>query len=330
MFSAGWAKLRSGDPTWRDLTALTYHFETQPLPTWLGYYCHRLPAALSRLSVLGMFLIELGAPMLILARRTRPVAFVLFVGLMLVIAATGNYGFFNLLAIVLCVPLVPDRWLERVLPEVLLERLRASAQGPGPAPPVSAVRAVPAALRALCAACYLLISLGQVWSLFARRATLPPPLRQLVQWTAPFHVSSRYGLFAVMTTSRPEIILEGSRDGQSWTPYEFKYKPGELRQPPRWAAPHQPRLDWQMWFAAMRPAADSPWFQGLCIRLLQGSPDVLWLLARDPFAGRPPRYLRARLYQYRYTTASERAQTGAYWHRDEPGEPYLGPVSLGD
>src|SRR4029077_11239076 len=104
---------------------------------------------------------------------------------------------------------------------------------------------------------------GQALTLFMRGPKVPTPLRQLVEWTAPFHLASRYGLFAVMTTTRPEIIIEGSRDGKTWLPYEFKYKPGDLQRAPRYCAPHQPRLDWQMWFAAMGPPEESPWLQGL-------------------------------------------------------------------
>ena len=340
LFGAGWVKLRSGDPTWRDLSALHYHFQTQPLPTWLGYYAHRLPSALKRLSVLAMFVIELGVPLLLaiggalswlphrqrLGRRLLAASFFLLTGLMVIIAATGNYGFFNILTVVLGVPLLPDAWLRRLLPGQ-----RRPAQAPAsPRAPTWGV-----ALRGVCAGILLLLSGAQALSLFVRRDELPEPLETLVAHTAPFHLSSRYGLFAVMTTSRPELILEGSQDGKTWTPYEFKYKPGDLQRPPRFCAPHQPRLDWQMWFAALGPPQDSPWLQGLCIRLLQGKPEVLWLLQRDPFAGRPPRYLRALIYSYRFTTAAERAATGAYWHRDETGPPgsppiYFGPVSLSE
>jgi hypothetical protein len=327
LFGAGWAKLRSGEPTWRDLSALHYHFATQPLPTWLGYYAHRLPGLLQRLSVLGLFVIELGVPLLLLLpwRRYRPTAlrwaFFLVVALMGVIAATGNYGFFNLLTVVIGVPLLPAAWLRRVLPAWSLRFFTSAEAAPA--------RSRWWGLRAVAVGLVLLVSCGQALSLFTRRAEQPAPLQKLVAWTEPFHLASRYGLFAVMTTTRPELLIEGSRDGKTWLPYEFKYKPGDVRRAPRWSAPHQPRLDWQMWFAAMGPPEDSPWLQGLCIRLLQGAPDVLWLLARDPFAGRPPRYLRITRSVYRFTTADEERQTGAYWHRDE-AEPYLGPVSLAD
>lgn len=326
MWSAGWAKLRSGDPTWRDLSALHFHFETQPLPTLLGYYAHQLPGALKKLSVVLMFVIELGVPLLLLVPRLRRHAFLPFTALMVLIAATGNYGFFNALSVVLFVLLLPDAWLRRWLPARLLRRLEGA-----PAPPreASAPRQLAVILRAVVATGLGLAGLGQAVQLFVPHKRVPTLLRAPVEWFAPLHLSNRYGLFAVMTTERPELVIEGSTDGQTWRAYEFKYKPGDPLRPPRWNAPHQPRLDWQMWFAALGAPEDSPWLKGLCIRLLQGSPDVLWLLAHDPFAGKPPRYLRAIVYRYRFTSLAERRRTGAWWERTDP-QPFIGPVSLQD
>jgi hypothetical protein len=130
-----------------------------------------------------------------------------------------------------------------------------------------------------------------------------------------------------MTTSRPEIVVEGSMDGQTWAPYSFRYKPGDLRQAPRWVAPYQPRLDWQMWFAALGSYRSNPWFINFVTRLLDGSPQVLGLLAGNPFPEHPPRYIRAMTYDYTFTTLAERRQTGAWWKR-EPLGTYLPPVGL--
>jgi hypothetical protein len=128
-----------------------------------------------------------------------------------------------------------------------------------------------------------------------------------------------YGLFAVMTTSRPEIIIEGSRDGSNWQAYQFKYKPGDVGRRPGFVEPHQPRLDWQMWFAALGRHQDNPWFIDFCARLLQGRPEVLALLGYNPFPDDPPRYLRAMVYDYRFTTLTERRATGAWWRREVKG-----------
>jgi hypothetical protein len=136
-----------------------------------------------------------------------------------------------------------------------------------------------------------------------------------------------YGLFRVMTKDRCEIVLEGSSDGIDWLPYEFKWKPGDVKRAPGWCAPHQPRLDWQMWFAALETPQENPWFIALVLRLLQGSRDVNGLLAHNPFPDKPPRYVRAMFYRYRFTTMDERHQTGEWWKREELRE-YLPTLSL--
>jgi hypothetical protein len=143
----------------------------------------------------------------------------------------------------------------------------------------------------------------------------------------PLRSFNRYGLFAVMTTERPEIIIEGSNDGRTWLPYEFKDKPGDLTRRPGFVAPHQPRLDWQLWFAALENPAENPWVTHLCVRLLQGSPPVLALFASNPFPGRPPRQVRALLYEYRCTNRATRAATGRWWDRT-PVAYYLPPSAL--
>jgi hypothetical protein len=153
------------------------------------------------------------------------------------------------------------------------------------------------------------------------------PLAGMYAWVAPFRSFNSYGLFAVMTTSRPEIVVQGSNDGVNWLAYEFKYKPGELKRPPRFVEPHQPRLDWQMWFAALSDYRHNPWFINFCARLLQGSPEVLALLAQNPFPGSPPRYIRAELYDYHFTDLHTRRQTGAWWRRERLGL-YMPPISV--
>ena len=153
------------------------------------------------------------------------------------------------------------------------------------------------------------------------------PFGWVAEQLAPFRSVNNYGLFAVMTTQRNEIILEGSNDGTNWLAYEFKYKPGDLRRRPAFIAPCQPRLDWQMWFAALGSYQQNPWFVNFCVRLLQGSPDVLALLAKNPFPNQPPRFIRAQFYDYRFTGSADRHSTGAWWRREYIGE-YLPPISL--
>ena len=153
------------------------------------------------------------------------------------------------------------------------------------------------------------------------------PVARADAWLEPFRTFNGYGLFAVMTTERREIIVEGSDDGVNWSPYEFKYKPGDVSQRPGFVAPFQPRLDWQLWFAALSDYRQNPWFVDFCLRLLQGSPPVLALLEKNPFPHHPPRYLRAELYDYRFTARAERRTSSAWWKRKLIGE-YLLPISL--
>ncbi len=166
-----------------------------------------------------------------------------------------------------------------------------------------------------------------IFTAFKPEAPWPRALAAVHARLEAFRIVNGYGLFRVMTKDRREIVLEGSADGIDWLPYEFKWKPGDVMRAPGWCAPHQPRLDWQMWFAALGTPQQAPWFGGLIIRLLQGSADVSRLLAHNPFPDQPPRYIRASFYRYRFATTEEHRRSGAWWKRQELGE-YLPAVSL--
>jgi hypothetical protein len=164
----------------------------------------------------------------------------------------------------------------------------------------------------------LVLSIEPVLRLFRYEFKWPKPMRAF-RWLSPFHLVSSYGLFAVMTTERPEIVVEGSRDGETWLAYEFKWKPGNPKRAPAFVAPHQPRLDWQMWFAALGYYENHPWFARFQNRLLEGSPPVISLLKNNPFKGEPPRYIRAVVFDYRFTNLADRRATGAWWERQRRG-----------
>ena len=306
MVGSGAVKLTSGDPTWHDLTALAFHFETQPIPTPIAWYAHSLPLWFLKASTAGVLAIEVGVPFLILApRRVRAFAFVPLVGLQALIALTGNYAFFNLLAAALCLFLLDDATLGH---GGGIQTLRDATSRLRRGVVVSAaVVTVPVSIIGLAAA------LG----IRPPGAALVDPVADLI---APFRSVNRYGLFAVMTTTRPEIIVEGSEDGATWVEYAFKYKAGDLHRRPPWVAPHQPRLDWDMWFAALGRFEDEPWFQNLCVRLLDADGTVLGLLEGDPFQGRRPRYVRAVLYRYQFSDAGARRRDGVWWTRERLGE----------
>jgi lipase maturation factor 1 len=304
MAASGAVKLTSGDPAWATLAAMTFHFETQPLPTPLAWYVHRAPVWVLKALCASVIGIELVAPLLMFGgRRLRIVGFALLVGLQTAIALTGNYAWFNLLSAALCLFLIDDAVLRCSPPEA---HHRASARA---AVAVAAAVTVPVSMLAF------------AWS-FGLRPAAAQPLAALTQAVAPFHIANRYGLFAIMTTTRDEIIVEGSEDGQQWRAYEFKYKPGDPDRPPPWIAPHQPRLDWQMWFAALGGDDTEPWFRRFLDRLLEASPAVVQLLERDPFEGRRPQLVRARLRRYRFS------EHGPAWWTSEPIAEYSAPVRL--
>lgn len=306
MFASGFVKLRSQDATWRNLTALTFHYETQPLPTPLSWYAHQWPVWFQKLSAVIMFVIELVVPFLIFCPGSLShVAGVTFMVFMLLIMATGNYCFFNLLTIALCVLLFDDAVYEPIFHFLL------GGFEPGSAVPSGWGWWMPG----LVALVVLLLSLESLSRLFRVKARWLTKLEKVCAWLEPFRIVNSYGLFSVMSTTRLEIIVEGSKDGKIWLPYEFKWKPGEVSRAPRWCAPHQPRLDWQMWFAALGDYRANPWFIAFVIRLLQGSSAVLGLLRRNPFPDQAPLYVRAMLYEYHFADRATRHATSAWWQR---------------
>lgn len=316
---AGAVKLLSGDPTWRDLTALDYHFWTQPLPTPLAWYFSQLPHGLLVACTAATLAIELGCVFLIfLPRRPRAVAACAVLLFQTLILLTGNYNFFNLLSMALCIFLFDDASLRYWVPRWLASWVERRKPQPG------RVATTAATILALVV---VPVGLDRVWNVFTRSEI--PGAATISSVVSPLLIVNGYGLFAVMTTLRPEIVIEGSADGRTWTEYVFAYKPGPLDRRPRWNIPHQPRLDWQMWFAALGGLNENRWFQSLMLRLLQGSPPVLALLDSNPFAERPPSYVRAILYEYRFADPREHAATGQWWVRRPLGL-YFPPVSLPD
>jgi predicted DCC family thiol-disulfide oxidoreductase YuxK len=318
LFMAGIVKLLSGDPTWHDLTALEYHFWSQPLPTPLAWYAAQLPARLLIAGTAATLAIELGSVFLIfLPRRIRAAAAFCVLLLQSMIVLTGNYNFFNLLTMLLCVFLFDDAALR-----VIARRVESPALRRAPLPGRSATL-----IATLLAALVVPVGLNEIRRTFTH--TELPVIGSVTRAVSPWFIVNPYGLFAVMTTTRPEIVIEGSADGETWREYVFRYKPGPLTRPALWNIPHQPRLDWQMWFAALGRPGDNPWFIMLMWRLLQGSPPVLALLQFNPFTEAPPKYLRAQLYDYRFADGRTHRASDQWWTRRLQGL-YFPQVSVAD
>jgi len=317
MFESGIVKLLSHDPSWLHLHALRFHFMTQPLPNPIAYYAYQAPAWLLDSMTAGTLAIELAAPFLLFCPKLlRYAGVALLMLLQLLILLTGNYAFFNLLSLALCLWGLDDSTfqpLARILRTGWPKRRHPST------PSATSLMAVNVALAVLMF--FGGIELIDMFSpAFGSIARIPITL------LAPFDIVNDYGLFAVMTTTRPEIVIEGSTDQTKWLEYSFRYKPGELHRGLPFVAPYQPRLDWQMWFAALGGIQENTWAGNLIYRLLTGEPSVLRLVEPAPFST-PPRYIRALLYEYQFTTPAERARTGAVWRRQLQGV-WFGPVSL--
>jgi hypothetical protein len=310
-FGAGLIKLR-GDPCWRDLTCLYYHYETQPLPNPLSWYAHHLPKGFHRASVLVNHFAQLVAPLILFA----PPPFAALAGLVMIgtqawLILTGNYSWLNYITIVLAFSAFDDGTLRAVLP------IAPPATEPRPWPYEAAIYAVTALAVAL--------SVKPVRNMLSRR--------QLMNYSFnPFHLVNTYGAFGSVTRKRLEIVLEGTTDPApgprtQWKEYAFKGKPGDPHRRPPVVAPYHWRLDWQMWFLPMMPYRYPAWVIALIARLLANDPATLRLFAHNPFPDRAPCLIRARMYHYRFATPAEKRATGNWWTRTDLGD-YLPPVAL--
>jgi predicted DCC family thiol-disulfide oxidoreductase YuxK len=306
MLLGGLVKIISQDPNWDGLTALNFHFETQPLPTLFAWYAHHLPDILLMTGVAITLFIELVLPFLIFfPRRFRLLAAFCFILFQSLIILTGNYNFFNLLTIFICLFLFDDAAIKSCLPFSVITRLENHSQYKFRK--TFAYAFIPVAA-------VLLISSAEQMNILLQ-ANRQSSLSLISTVISPWHIVQNYGPFAVMTTVRHEIIIEGSNDGNNWLEYHFKYKPGDVSQAPKWVTPHQPRLDWQMWFAALSQPENNPWFDNLLYRLLSNSEPVKKLFAHNPFPETAPKLIRARYYEYNFTSPSEKKIDRNWWTR---------------
>ncbi|XP_018416251.1 PREDICTED: lipase maturation factor 2 [Nanorana parkeri] len=415
MFASGIVKLTSRCPTWWGLTALTYHYETQCIPTPAAWFAHQLPVWLQKVSVVATYVIEIGVPWLFFlpSRRLRLFSFYSQALLQVLIIITGNYNFFNLLTLVLCISLLDDQHLKA---EPKGKKAQQKGWGFSVQSLVVLLDLLAFGLLAYWSVKYFDLqinlenytvesktafthhdflqwlrtltfpsmylagaSLGweilrgmyrsastrgifwkfwatMQWILFSFAAVgmfavslvfymfltyesngqLSPTIHQLFNKVDRFQLANSYGLFRRMTGvgGRPEVVVEGSYDKETWTEIEFMYKPGNVSAAPPVITPHQPRLDWQMWFAALGHHTQSPWFTSFVHQLLQGNQDVVRLVQNDeslyPFHARPPHYIRAQLFKYWFTETDQTGKTSSHWWRRRHAEEFFPTVYIGD
>ena len=318
MFLGGAVKLVSGDKSWDSLTALSYHFETQPLATPLSWYVHHLPESVLMAGTGMTLIVELLFPFLIFTpRRFRHLAALCFVIFETCILLSGNYNFFNLLTIFMCLFLFDDAAIKRLMPYRLLATI-SNHKYPTARMVASSFALLMALTSIYMGATQISRIVGSDWGM---------QYSSIYRVLAPFGIVNSYGPFAVMTKVRNEIVIEGSEDRSTWQEYQFKYKPGNMDKCPGWVAPHQPRIDWQMWFAALHNPEHERWLFNLLIRLLQNSEPVTAIFRHNPFPNDPPASVRARVYKYSFTSPEERKETGRCWNRSLVAE-YYPPISI--
>jgi hypothetical protein len=303
-FESGVAKLVSGDPTWRDLTAMVSYYETAPLPTWIGWYMHQLPIWAHRVTSALTLIVELVVPWFIWSPlRLRRVALGTLLLLQAFVVLTANYTFFNYLTVALCLFMLDDREVGRIARRVGL--VPASARRP------------PASWRGLLVIPAAALMVAVSFLPFLRfLGMLPAELAGAQRAIDAFRLANAYHLFANMTLIRREVVIEGSNDGENWLEYEFRYKPGDVLRAPPFVAPHQPRVDFQLWFLMLGRRWGAPYFDRLIQRLLTTPESMAPLFARMPFGKAPPRLVRIAVYGYRFTDLQTRRASRAWWQRE--------------
>jgi hypothetical protein len=311
MFGAGLIKLR-GDSCWRDLTCLDYHYETQPIPNPLSWYFHHGPKWTRKGGVLFNHFAELIVPFgYFLPQPIAAIAGALTILFQLLIFASGNLSWLNVLTLALAFSCFDDGTLAGIFPIHLF-----------------ITHSPDLAFRILTGAIVLLViflSVKPIRNLLSSRQVMNTVYNR-------FHFVGTYGAFGGITRTRYEIVIEGTAesvitDSTKWLEYEFKGKPGDPARMPPQIAPYHLRLDWLMWFAAMGSYQRHPWFIHLMAKLLQGDRAVLSLLGKNPFPNAPPHFVRALLYEYRFTSAEAKRRTGRWWTRELMGT-YFPTVSL--
>src|ERR1700677_998706 len=319
-FESGVAKIAGGDPEWRNFTAMDEYYQNGPLPTWIGWYVQHLPHWFHAFATGATLVLELGLVwMLFLPRRWRIVCFFIVTPWEAMVILTGNYAFLNYLVLILGFLLLDDRFLARFLPQRWMQSFTPLAPEKIGVQSAGRLRHYFRVLKLSFAGVFLglifyVTAVEMIW-MFVRLPLPEAPIAAL----EPLRIANQYGLFGIMTRGRYEIEFQGSEDGKTWVAYPFRYKPQGPSAAPGIYAPYQPRFDWNLWFASLGSWRDYPIVTNTEVRLLSSDKDVLNLFANNPFPNEPQRQVRAVLWQYWFTTMSEKRATGLWWRRQ-----YLG------
>ncbi len=326
-FESGLVKLESGDPTWRNLTALYEYYQNGPLPTWVGWYLQHLPHWFHIATAAATLLMELVLVwMAFLSRRWRIACFFIVTLWQIGVIATANYAFLNYLVLVLAFLLLDDTFLQRFVPARWRDGLSSGVarhwKSDSQMQDNAEKRAKISAEHPFTSLRLALYAVALTWTFYATTV----PLVRMFWHTAPlpsgpvaalepFRVANQYGLFAVMTPHRYELEFQGSNDGDHWAAYPFRYKPQNVEERPRIYAPYQPRFDWNLWFASLGSWREYPIVPRTEELLLENDRTVLGLFAGNPFPDAPPRFIRAVLWQYWFSTPAEKRAQGVWWRR---------------
>ena len=299
---AGAVKLQSGDPNWKNLTAIKYHYQSQPLPNTWAWYVYQWPLKFHQASTFFMFLVELALPFaLFFTENIRAVAGIIFIGFQYILWLTGNFSYLNHMTAAFSIIALSNAFFPTFLQP----------------PSISHEFGLIDILLYAIGSAFLILQLFRFWQHFQPQKRF---LARWLHWFPYWHLVNRYGLFAIMTTKRYEIVVEGSEDGKTWKEYLCKYKPSEITRRPRRISPYQPRLDWQMWFLPFDDFESETWFHEYLYHLLLGTPEVLKLIRYNPFPNKPPLYIRALMYDYKFSTKEEKKIKGWWWERDLMGQ----------
>eukprot|EP01112_Ceratiomyxa_fruticulosa_P021503 TRINITY_DN7589_c0_g1_i2.p1 TRINITY_DN7589_c0_g1~~TRINITY_DN7589_c0_g1_i2.p1 ORF type:complete len:580 (-),score=96.68 TRINITY_DN7589_c0_g1_i2:63-1802(-) len=328
MFSSGLCKIVSRDPVWRSGMALKYHYWTQPMPNKISWYANQLPLSVHKISCWAHFVVEIALPFAVFVPYGK-IAFwscLGLIGLQVAILATGNYGFFNILSILLPLLLLDDKFVPQFLANAILplkpEYIFSTASIFGLVLAVLSLALFSATIA------LSLIPLAKVTK-FSAKTILPSTAYKMYALLAPFGILNYYGLFARMTTGRKEILIQGSNDLKEWKEYEFIYKAGDVKKTPYFVIGHLPRLDWRMWFCQFEYFSNESlnWFDSFLEGLLKGNNDILDLLEKNPFKESPPRFIKCMKCDYVFASPEEKKE-GNFWSRASEPKLYWPIVTL--